>query len=201
MVSPKIISEYERSRSRQAIINHTKKLISRKRGIKNITVDDIIRSVGIGKGSFYSYFPSKEACIYEVIEQAYKTDLAHFKAIMDEELSLQEKVEKFLWEVFLAEDGIDRYMSANDFEMILRKLPSEYSMQDGSATEAVIIGMMDLLDLDRIQLESLAAFLDCISYVATQTDISKVAKDETLGVLIHAVAEYVEKNVKIKGEN
>jgi len=200
MVPPKIVSEYERIQTRQAIIAHTKKLISFKRGIKKITVDDIIQSVGIGKGSFYSYFPSKEACIYEVIEQAYETDLTQFKVIMDEELSLKEKIEKFLWDVFLAEDGIDRYMSANDFEMILRKLPPEYSVRDESATEAVIMGMMELLDLERIQLESLAAFLDCISFVATQTGISKEAKDETLGVLVQTVAEYVEKNIKNEGE-
>ena len=196
MVPPKIISEYERKCTRQAIISHTKKLISFKKGIKNITVDDIIQSVGMGKGSFYAYFPSKEACIYEVIEQAYKKDLAQFKAIMKEALSLKEKVEKFLWDVFLAEDGIDRYMSANDFEMILRKLPPEYSERDVHVTEAVILEFMELLNLDRIRFESLAAFLDCMSYVATQTDISKEAKDETLGILVQTVAKYVEEHVK-----
>lgn len=194
---PKVISEYERTRTRQAIITHTKKLISLKKGIKNITVDDIIGSVGIGKGSFYSYFPSKEACIYEVIKQAYKTDLEQFKIIMGGELSLKERIEKFLWDVFLAEDAIDRYMSTQDFEMVLRKLPPEYSECDIQANKATVVGMMELFDFDRVRCESLAAFLDCISYVVKQTDISREAQIETLGILVQTVAEYVEAHSKV----
>jgi len=195
-MAPKIISEHERVQTKQAIITHTKQLISLRRGIKNITVDDIVHSVGMGKGSFYAYFPSKEACIYEVIEHTYKTDLAQFEAIMKEDLSLTEKVKKFLWDVFLAEGGIDRYMVASDYEMILRKLPSEYIVRDERAYEQVIMGMMRLLNLDRFQLESLTVLLDCISYVATQTTISKAVKNVTLDTLILAVADYVEKSVK-----
>ena len=61
---------YDEETAMIAIIKHTKQLILQKRGVRDITVDDIVRSVGLGNGSFYSYFKSKEECMYRVLETA-----------------------------------------------------------------------------------------------------------------------------------
>ena len=120
---PKIISDYERDRTQEAIIKHTKQLIIAKRGIKNVTVDDIVRSVGMGKGSFYSYFKSKEECLYQVLETAMTDIYKQVDRIKKEKLSTQGKAEKYLRDVFLAEDRVEFYFNTSDVEALFRKLP------------------------------------------------------------------------------
>lgn len=45
------------------------------RAIQNISVSDIARQAGIGKGSIYYYFPSKEAILDALIERNYEKPL------------------------------------------------------------------------------------------------------------------------------
>ena len=45
------------------------------RNIQNISVSDIARKAGIGKGSIYYYFPSKEAILDALIERNYEKPL------------------------------------------------------------------------------------------------------------------------------
>ncbi|MFB3764981.1 MAG: TetR/AcrR family transcriptional regulator [Methanotrichaceae archaeon] len=41
-------------------------------GIKKTTIDDIVRAAGIGKGTFYLFYPSKEDLIFELIQTVYR---------------------------------------------------------------------------------------------------------------------------------
>src|SRR6476469_10505011 len=45
--------------TREAILDATDRLLARY-GFKKMTIDDLAREVGIGKGSVYLHFPSKE---------------------------------------------------------------------------------------------------------------------------------------------
>jgi AcrR family transcriptional regulator len=40
------------------------------RGIEDVSIDDITREAGVAKGSFYRYFPSKEALVRGLLEDA-----------------------------------------------------------------------------------------------------------------------------------
>lgn len=66
---PKIISEAEKQLTQDSIYEAGIALI-RKKGMKHVTVDDIVNAVGIGKGSFYSYYPSIEELLYNIMKRA-----------------------------------------------------------------------------------------------------------------------------------
>jgi len=190
-MAPKIVSEHERALTRQTIMKQTRKLIAIKQGIRNITVDDITQAVGIAKGSFYSYFASKEACLYDVIEQAYETDLMHLEAIMTENIVFETKMEKFVMNIFLGADGIGRYITSQDYEILLRRLPNEYMKRGEYLTETTVSGMMEIFSLARPQVESILVMLDCINNVATQTALTDEIKEETIKTLTKAIANYI----------
>lgn len=40
-------------------------------GIKKTTIDDIVRAAGIGKGTFYLFYPSKEDLLFDLIRKGY----------------------------------------------------------------------------------------------------------------------------------
>ena len=191
---PKVISDYERERTQEAIIKHTKQLIIAKRGIKDVTVDDIVRSVGMGKGSFYSYFKSKEECLYQVLETAVADVYKQIELLKKEKLSTKEKAVKFVREVYLAEVRGEYYFTTTDIEALFRKLPPEYSEREQNFTGAdLITNIMGLLDIDRTQAEALYTLLECIKFAANRT-ISQQAKNDAINTLVQSFAEYAGKH-------
>ena len=191
---PKLITEHEREETKKAIIKNTRILIQTQKGIKNITVDDIIKSVGMGKSSFYSYFNSKEECIYEVIVKSQIELLNKFETIMLTNQPRKEKIISFLLDVYLAEDSISNFISSNDMEFLLRKLPPEYSARAEEISDSIMTNTMKLLNIGALQTETITVLLDCIDRVVTYIGISKQAREEALNTLILSITEYVDKN-------
>ena len=52
--------------------------------LNNISVSDIAQKAGIGKGSIYYYFDSKDAIVDALIERTYKTPLETAKALVQQ---------------------------------------------------------------------------------------------------------------------
>ena len=55
------------------ILDALQKLLEEKT-IQNISVSEIAQRAGIGKGSIYYYFPSKDAVLDALIERSYEKD-------------------------------------------------------------------------------------------------------------------------------
>lgn len=62
------------SKKYDMILDALQQLLKEKK-IQNISVSEIARKAGIGKGSIYYYFPSKDAILDALIEQSYEKPL------------------------------------------------------------------------------------------------------------------------------
>jgi len=85
--------------TREAILEEALKLFSEK-GIKETTVRDIARAVGITEGAIYRHFESKEQIVYELFEmyseELYERIAKVFKEHEDREGRFKEVVRTFL---------------------------------------------------------------------------------------------------------
>ena len=66
---------------REQILDALNELL-RSQDLNNISVSDIAQKAGIGKGSIYYYFESKDAIVDALIERTYKTPLETAKALV-----------------------------------------------------------------------------------------------------------------------
>ncbi|MBM4625244.1 TetR family transcriptional regulator, partial [Micrococcus sp. JV4] len=62
------------------ILNAAEKLFSTK-GYQQTTIIDILKAVGIAKGTFYYYFTSKEEVMDAIIDRIIKADIIEAKRI------------------------------------------------------------------------------------------------------------------------
>ncbi|WP_158442479.1 TetR/AcrR family transcriptional regulator [Paenibacillus sp. JCM 10914] len=191
---PKIISEHERAKTKNAIFENTRKLICTNNGIKNITVDDIVKLVGMGKGSFYSYYNSKEECLYDVIKKWETALFEQFETIMKTEMMQREKITMFIRERYLSEDSISRYVSPTDMEILLRKLPPEFSEAENEKSKNNMADSMKMFNINIVQMEVLGALLDCVGNLNNNTSISIQGKNEAIDTLIIAIVDYIEES-------
>ncbi|MCL1981670.1 MAG: TetR/AcrR family transcriptional regulator [Clostridiales bacterium] len=84
-----------KERKRELILGTAFKLILEK-GFANTKIIDIANSAGIGKGTLYEYFDSKEALILELINTKVRRDYEKVCEAMEEASSCKQKLSRYL---------------------------------------------------------------------------------------------------------
>lgn len=78
---------------KELIVSSAKKVILEK-GYKNISVEDITNEAGIAKGSFYTYFKSKNLVIDYILEEVIAKRKNEFK--LDKRKSLENTIKSLV---------------------------------------------------------------------------------------------------------
>jgi AcrR family transcriptional regulator len=98
-----------------------------KYGIKRTTVDDLARSAGISKGSFFTFFPSKEELFVTIFkEKLEELNSSIRRQIENSEIPVKSAFAGFLRKRFVAEDNpLLSVFHHEDFEYVTRKITPE----------------------------------------------------------------------------
>ena len=107
--------------TRDAILDATDRLLTRY-GYKKMTIDDLAREVGIGKGSVYLHFSSKEEIALSHIDRIIERLKKNLRAIAEKPLSVEERLSEMMCErVLYRFDSVQHYsQSLNDLLAHLR---------------------------------------------------------------------------------
>lgn len=89
---------------REQIIEAAKEIFLTK-GIHKARVEDITNFLGIAKGSFYTYFKTKDMLLEEILDEVYKGRKEELEKILESDLGYKDKLEKFI---------IDRYVISSE---------------------------------------------------------------------------------------
>jgi len=122
---PRAFSETDRERIRAKLVAVGKRLIN-KVGVRLLVVDDIAREAGISKGSFYSFYPSREDFILSVFE-SWETEYrgALIREVIEGEGTVRERIERFFlgaFEILEREPGL-MHLGMKDIQTIIERLP------------------------------------------------------------------------------
>ena len=75
------------------------------KGIKQITISEIAKAAGIGKGTVYEYFSHKEDIVFEIITVVIEEYLIELESITKEKSSLKSRLIHFLHLIFVNEQS------------------------------------------------------------------------------------------------
>lgn len=106
---------------REAILDATDRFLARY-GYKKMTIDDLAQEVGIGKGSIYLHFTSKEEIVLSHIDRIIERLKEELKRIAAQEISPEERLQKMLVaRVLFRFDSVQHYtQSLNDLLSAVR---------------------------------------------------------------------------------
>lgn len=95
--------------TKDAILDATDKLLAAY-GYKKMTIDDLAREVGIGKGSVYLHFESKEEIALSHIDRIIDRIKVRLNEIADSKMGPEQKVRKMIVErVLIRFDSVQHY--------------------------------------------------------------------------------------------
>ena len=106
---------------REAILDATDRLLAQY-GYKKMTIDDLAQEVGIGKGSVYLHFTSKEEIALSHIDRIIERLKDKLRSIAAEDIAPGDRLKKMLlMRVLFRFDSVQHYtMSLNDLLAALR---------------------------------------------------------------------------------
>lgn len=129
---------------REALLDATDRLLS-ERGYQKMTIDDLAREVGIGKGSVYLHFSSKEEIALSHVDRIVERVKDHLKIIAEKTISQEKKLrEMLLMRVLFRFDSVQHYtQSLNDLLSSLR--PKLLARRENYFTEeaAIFAGVIE----------------------------------------------------------
>jgi len=100
--------------TRDAILDATDRLLT-KYGYKKMTIDDLAQEVGIGKGSVYLHFTSKEEIALSHIDRIIERLKENLRAIAAKPTSVEERLSEMLIErVLYRFDSVQHYSRSID---------------------------------------------------------------------------------------
>ncbi|MCF1684573.1 TetR/AcrR family transcriptional regulator [Tetragenococcus halophilus] len=167
-----------------------------KYGVQKTTVAQITKMAGISKGSFYSFYPSKEMLFFVILEEYQKNMMNGLVDHLKKEDYID--VEKFTRLLYNAYKNI-RYsfvmtiLQNQEIELLMRKLPKDIITHHHSFDETVIEEILSHVKLKKgISADLFSASLRAIFMSMLHTEaIGEKQFDEVLEVLINGLAQQI----------
>nr|WP_110460869.1 TetR/AcrR family transcriptional regulator [Ruminiclostridium sufflavum] len=102
-------------------------------GMIHASVEKITKAAGLGKSTFYNFFPSKEMFVYEIIQyQRDKAKQSFMDALGSRKKITAAEAKLFLKKIIFSEDSIYRYLTSEDQARLKAVLPAEYGINPES---------------------------------------------------------------------
>ncbi len=130
---PKIFSDDDRGLIREKMLKAGLELLNEKR-YKNISVEEIAAGVGVAKGTFYNFFPSKEMFFYEIMHYIKERNREPLRALKGA-VSAGE-ISDCLFDRYTRTKTVYDYFTAEEIRQIVRRLPEGDSENDSAGFAA-----------------------------------------------------------------
>lgn len=190
---PRTFTEHERTVIQDAMVEVGAALI-RKKGIRQVTVEDITKGANIAKGSFYSFYSLREELFWEIIKREEKQLIDQIMAIAEENIDVKTKVRKIFIDLFLQNDCLVFYLPQVDLEYVTRKLPPELIQADMDSGQNIVKTLLSMCNLNESQesIEIMMSMIHSLRFVASSDLLhTDAARKTMLGIMVEAFADYL----------
>ena len=159
--------------------------------LRNITVEDLAQEAGIAKGSFYSFYHSREALLWAVVKAEEQALVARIEDLAREEGPLKTRIMRSFTEVLLDGNSLLFQLSPQDIASLTQRLPAEVLAEDSVNGDSIIKGLLASFRLkqDQDTVNILQSMVHTLGFVAsTEQESAAKAAPEILALLVDAFA-------------
>ena len=202
---PKTFTEKEKGIIRNALIQKGRELFSTQ-GLKKTSITELTTAAGIAQGTFYNFFDSKEELYFEILELEESNSEQFLEDILKSSISSKESIKKIIkgtFELFENNPIIRRLYDSHDYELMVRKLPSEklesHQKEDTVRVLNLIMRIQQKNELIDTRPEIIAGLLRAVVMLYFhQDEIGREIYPEVINLLADIIADGLVKKSTIK---
>lgn len=190
---PKCYSEQERAHIIKRLKEEAAKCLNQY-GIRRTTVDELVKRAKIPKGTFYLFYSSKEALLFEVILEFHEQIEQHMMkslSSLNAETLTSHQLTDAIFQVFKAaeEMPILKMIQSDEIKILARKLPPEtleaHLNHDHSVLEQIFAKLPVSSDIETSVYS--AAFRNIYFATLHKNELGEQHYDEALWLLINGI--------------
>lgn len=187
---PKIFSEQEREIIRMKLLNAGIEELENK-SYRNIAVDSLAAKVGIAKGTFYNFFPSKEAYFYAVMQFVKDKNRNELKELLFGEKVQKDEIAACLYHRYTKIKTVYDYFSPEEMKIIVRKLPNGDEADDSVEFAEWICGKLSVSEKEK-KAKIIVNMCNIMAMAASNRDmLEPCAYEETILIFCNTIADYI----------
>lgn len=187
---PKIFSEQEREIIRMKLLNAGIEELENK-SYRNIAVDSLAAKVGIAKGTFYNFFPSKEAYFYAVMQFVKDKNRNELKELVFGEKVQKDEIVACLYHRYTKIKTVYDYFSPEEMKIIVRKLPNGDEADDSVEFAEWICGKLSVSEKAK-KAKVIVNMCNIMAMAASNRDmLEPCAYEETILIFCNTIADYI----------
>lgn len=109
------------------------------RGVRSLRVEQVARAVGIAKGTFYSFFPSKGDFVYAMLMENRQRAVDELEAerVRAGGRAGRDEVRAWMRRMWRAERNIFRIATADEYDYLVRSFPGDRSFEPATDSRLV----------------------------------------------------------------
>lgn len=187
---PKIFSEQEREIIRTKLLHAGIEELENK-SYRNIAVDSLAAKVGIAKGTFYHFFPSKEAYFYAVMQFVKEKNRNELKELLYGGKVQKEEIVACLYHRYTKIKTVYDYFSPEEMKIIVRKLPNGDEAADSVEFAEWICGALSVPEKAK-KAKVIVNMCNIMAMAASNRDmLEPCAYEETVLLFCNTIADYI----------
>lgn len=196
----KAFTQEQKEKIKEKLLSEGRQLFE-KYGLTKTTVDEIVERVGISKGAFYLFYPSKESLFFEIIEKIER----EFKSKLYEELentieNPYEILKLMLYKglEFIESTPLLKHISAKEMKYLYRTIPEDtiknHMNIDINQFIDFISKQMELGHFEQQDLNSLKGYFKLFELLIVNKDeFSELEYKKTIEILVDSLLNYLKK--------
>ncbi|MCX6025563.1 MAG: TetR/AcrR family transcriptional regulator [Chloroflexi bacterium] len=205
---PKAFTEREKQLIRRRLLSVGDRQFSA-HGLKKTSIEDLAEAVGISKGAFYIFYPSKEALFMDVVEQAKLRFRQEILAAVDlPGSSPRVRLLAVLKKAFSLVKTIPilQFFTGNDYDLLIRRIPEgklqEHLAGDRQFFEELVAHCKDAGIPIRVRPEEISGLLYPLVLTVLHDDASSpISLGGNIDLLLELVAAFCLGEVDVQTEN
>lgn len=186
---PKIFSEEDRENIRLHLLQNGRSMLEKK-NYNSISVADLAAESGIAKGTFYNFFPSKEAFFYEVmllIRDENRKEILQFAKNPSKEALIE-----MLYKRYTNTKTVYDYFEPEELKIIFRKLPGKAQDADENSMELAKNLITACGIAESVQAGVIVNLMNVAANAAANKEFLLAEYyEETIVVIAKAIADYI----------
>ncbi|PAT01201.1 hypothetical protein CI105_08120 [Candidatus Izimaplasma bacterium ZiA1] len=193
---PKALSEKERINIKRKL-HEAVEVSLLKYGAKKTTVDSLVKTVNIPKGTFYLFYPSKAMLIYEVFQTKHDELQSEFiKTVLDIKDDITpSKITDLIFKVYqkLTSSFLMTFMTNGDLERTFKQLPDEVIKEHIEGDDISMESILSIIpNFNKKKTELYSASLRLVmTSVLHKKEVGTTIYDEALKLSIKGIVNQI----------
>lgn len=187
---PKIFTEAQKAEIRIALLDAGQQALEQK-SYKRVAVDELVQAAGIAKGTFYHFFPSKEAFFYALLQRIKQDNRRGLLDLFRSGIPSGEALQACLYNRYTRMKSVYAYFPPEDLETLLAAIPPEQQTADDSLDFAALVGKT-IRPLTRLETETIVGMFNILGLAAANChSLSITGYEPAMAVFCRTMADYI----------